>query len=64
MGITEEDKMKVKNLIKRLKRLDKNKNIIFGNDSELNYLFDNVFIANLEKADYVIYPDELTETVV
>lgn len=54
--------MRVENLIKRLKRLDKNKNIVIGNDEELNSMFDNVHIADLKDGDkdlgYVLYPNE------
>ncbi len=53
--------MKVNNLIKRLKRLNGNKNIVFSSDEELNRLFENVYIANTDENGYVIYPDEQAE---
>jgi hypothetical protein len=54
--------MIVENLIKRLQKLDKSKNIIVGCDEELNRIFENVHIDETNEDGYVLYPDEQTES--
>ena len=51
--------MKVKDLRARLKELDQNKDILMGNDEELNSVFSEVSLAKDDSGDcYFIYPDE------
>jgi hypothetical protein len=50
--------MEIKELIKELKKLPQDKNIVFGNDEELNVLFSGVEVARLEdckEGEFVIY---------
>lgn len=51
-------KMEIKKLIKELKKLPQDKNIIFGGDEELNTLYSKIEIGSLndcKEGEYIIY---------
>ena len=53
--------MKIKELIELLQTLKQDKEILLGNDEELNTLFKDIQVAELEGEGYVIWGNSGSE---